>query len=170
MIVISILDNKPKDLKQEIDYKLSVTKKNENICIDGNTNGEHTSTLVNEGFTYYIIHNQKEYYCFDSNEADLEVDILKDELAGINGKKCKTGHEKINGKDYYYEEYDGISAFAVTLSYNEESNAKARFYFDEKNIAYIKNIINGETELLKVEFSDIINEDVFNIPSDYAEK
>jgi hypothetical protein len=56
------------------------------------------------------------------------------------------------------------------LDYNEEESViKTRFYFDGTNIAYIKTTIDNDEELLKIEFSDGIDNSLFEIPSDYAE-
>ena len=113
------------------------------------------------------MHNEKEYYFYDINEID--ADILKNELSCVKEKEYKSGYEEIEGKKYYYEEFEGIITFIMTLNYNEEDTIKTRFYYDGKNLQYIKNIVNDEEELLKAEFSDTIDENLFKIPDDYAE-
>ena len=56
------------------------------------------------------------------------------------------------------------------INYEEESVIKTRFYFDHNKIAYIKTVIDdSEEEILKVNFSDEVNESLFEIPDDYAE-
>ena len=53
--------------------------------------------------------------------------------------------------------------------YNEEDKIKTKFYFDNGKIAYIKTTSGENKELLKIEFSDNIDEKSFEIPDDYAE-
>lgn len=156
-----------KEINSELDNSLIVSRNDGSICIDSTSNEEHTSTLVNETDGYFIMHNEKEYYFYDMNEID--ADILKNELSCIKEQEYKSGYEKIEGQKYYYEEFEGITTFIMTLSYNEESDIKTRFYYDKNKIAYIKNIVNNEEELLKAEFSDTIDENLFKIPDDYAE-
>lgn len=153
----------------EINYKLIISKYNESICIDAYSNDDHTTTLVTEKEAYYIMHNQKEYYEYDGDS--VEADILKTELAGIDKKEYSSGHEKINGKQYYYEEYDDISTFIMWSNYNvDNSKLKTRFYFSGDKICYIKTTIDDkEEELLKVEFTEDVDKNLFQIPQDYAE-
>jgi hypothetical protein len=151
-----------------IDYTLTISRKGKTISIDTLSNEEHTTTLMEDEVAYYILHSKKEYYLYDNDEID--ADILKEELFEINEKDYTYGYEKINGKSYYYEEYEGITAFIMWLDYNEEESViKTRFYFDGTNIAYIKTTIDNDEELLKIEFSDGIDNSLFEIPSDYAE-
>lgn len=153
----------------EINYKLIISKDNESICIDTYSNEDHTTTLVTEKVAYYIMHNQKEYFEYDADR--VEADILKTELAGIEKKEYSSGHEKINGKQYYYEEYDDISTFIMWSNYNvDDSKLKTRFYFSGDKICYIKTTIDDkEEELLKVEFTEDVDKNLFQIPQDYAE-
>ncbi|MBQ7623873.1 MAG: hypothetical protein IJS65_01185 [Clostridia bacterium] len=65
-----------------------------------------------------------------------------------------TGEEEINGKSYYYEEY-------------EEEGEKTRFYFDGDLLKYA--LTPGDTSSM-TEFADIrndVDDSVFEIPSDY---
>lgn len=189
MIILTRINQKPKDLtlkmykdicektnytfsmveeNSDIDYSLIVSKQENFISIDATSDGEHTTTLVKDGYAYYIMHKKKEYYLYDSSEID--ADILRNNLTEIENKKYVNGYEKINGKNYYYEEYEGISAFVIGANYIEdESSIKTRFYYDKENIVYIKTIIDDTYELLKIEFSNDIDNSLFEIPDDYAE-
>lgn len=152
----------------DINYSLTIAKKDNYTSIDAKSNEEHTTTLVKDDIAYYIMHNEKSYYLYDSN--GIDADILISDLSGLGSKKYTSGHEKINGKDYYYEEYDGITAFIMWSNYSEdESVIKTRFYFDGDNINYIKTTIDSEEEILKVEFLNDVNESLFEIPDNYAE-
>ena len=53
------------------------------------------------------------------------------------------------------------------ISGNEE--VKTRFYFEGDKLAYIKTIIGGKQELLKVDISYNIDNKLFEIPSNYEE-
>lgn len=156
------------ELNSEINYCLTISKKSNEISIDTVSNNEHTTTLVRDELLYYIMHNEQEYYLYDSSQ--IESDILIDDLNGIEEMEYTEGHEKINGKDYHYEEYEGITAFIIWLDYeHEESNIKTRFYFNGNKIVYIKNIVDDQEELLKVGLKDEVNDELFEIPEEYAE-
>lgn len=157
------------EISNEIEYKLIISRKENSICIDSKSNDEHTSTLVNEQESYYINHNMQEYYTYDISRID--ADILKNDLKGIENQDYKCGYEKIENINYYYEEYEGIGAFILLSDYNiGENSSKTRFYFKNKKIIYIKTIIeNVNEELLKIDFSENIDENLFKIPENYAE-
>ncbi len=152
----------------DINYSLTIAKKENAMSIDSTTDNDRTTTLVEEDVAYYIMHADKEYYLYDSSQID--ADILKNDLAGIEEETYASGYEKINGKKYYYEEFNGITTFIMWSNYEEESSIKTRFYFDQNKIIYIKTIINdSEEELLKIDFSDEVDDSLFEIPDDYAE-
>ncbi len=161
------------EVNSDIDYKISIAQRSSDINIDMKTNEEHTSTLILEGHAYFIIHEQEEYYEYDSD--DIEGDVI---LSGLKEASKQeqyiSGKEEINGKKYYYEEFDGITSFMILSDQDENSVVKTRFYFDGKDIKYIKNIIynNGEQkeELLKAEVIYNADDSLFEIPKDYAEK
>lgn len=158
-----------KEESLDINYNLTIAKKENSMSIDAISGDEHTTTLVEEDIAYYIIHSDKEYYLYDMSQID--ADILKNDLAGIEEEKYENGYEKINGKKYYYEEFEGITTFIMWTNYSEgESSIKTRFYYDNNKIAYSKTIIdNSDEELLKIDFSDQVDNNLFEIPDDYAE-
>ena len=51
----------------------------------------------------------------------------------------------------------------------EDQEVKTRFYFDGDKLVYIKTIIGDKQELLKVDISDNVDNNLFEIPSDYKE-
>lgn len=157
------------EISNQTNYKLIISRKENSICIDSISQSEHTSTLVNEQESFFINHNTKEYYTYDISKID--ADILKNDLKNIENQNYKYGNEKIENKNYYYEEYEGIEAFILLSDYNIEGHLlKTRFYFENNKIVYIKTIIeNDSEELLKIDFSENIDENLFNIPEDYAE-
>lgn len=156
------------DMKDNENYEIIVSKKGDKTCIDNNGGDEKTSTIVKDGTTYLILHSQKEYYTYDSDIA--EENIITDMFEEIVDAKCEKGKDKINGKTYKYEEYAGFAGFMFSTGLDvDEENVKTRFYFDGDNLVYIKTILAEEEELLEVEISYDVADELFEIPSDYAE-
>ena len=151
--------------------KTSIIKRNNETAIDriSETDG-HSTTIVKEDTTYYILHDKEEYYVYTGN--NIEQTILLDGIAEVKDKEYTKGTEKVRGKNCTYQEYDGITSFfpmLITANFEEET-CKTRFYFDKNNnIAFIKTIYGEEEELLKIEITDEINDSLFEIPSSYAE-
>lgn len=159
------------EVNSETQYKISISQRGTDTNIDMQTANEHTSTLIVEGHVYFIMHDEQEYYTYDSDNTD--GDIILGGLKDISDKEYIHGTEEIFGKSYYYEEFEDISTFMILLDLNEDSKVKTRFYFDGDEIAYIKNIVsdNGEEqeELLKVTLEYSVDDSLFEIPSEYAE-
>ncbi len=65
----------------DINYSLTIAKKDNAMSIDSTTDEDRTTTLVEEDVAYYIMHSDKEYYLYDSTQVD--ADILRNELSGI---------------------------------------------------------------------------------------
>lgn len=122
--------------------------------------------LVKEGNTYLLVEDQKKYYTYENNEMDLKM-ILR-QLEEAKNKQYTEGKEKIEGKEYQYEEYDQIASFLIkAISTQEEEKAKTRFYFDGNKLVYIKTIIENDEEILKVDQSNQVDEKLFEIPAGY---
>ncbi len=153
-------------------YKILISQKQDDVCIDMHVGEEHTTTITLEDKSYYLIHDEKEYYY--ANEKADDADIVIYGLKNIINGEYKAGTEKINGKEYHYEEYNNENGdFIIYANINEESQVTTKFYFDNNKLSYIKNIIvNGEEqdeELLKVDIKYEVDDNVFKIPEDYAE-
>lgn len=159
------------EVDSEINYKITVSQKNEDINIDTQSKEQHTSTLVLKGHVYVILHDMQEYYTVDSS--DIEADIIISGLKEMSSKEYKNGKEEILGKMYYFEEYEGISNFLLLLRDTEESHISTKFYFDNNKLVYIKNIIIQDEvkdeELLKINLDYKAEESLFQIPDEYAE-
>ena len=136
---------------------------------DDTANQSHTKTLIKDNVTYLILPDRKEYYVYEGNNVDQT--FLTDGIKDIMSKEHTNGTEKVRGKKYDYEEYDGSSMFLLSNSLNlDENDVKTRFYFDKKgNLVYIKTIYGDQHELLKVSLNKSVDSSVFDIPSDYAE-
>lgn len=163
------------EIEKNNNNKTIMAKKGDKTIIDqytknSETNLEnHTTTLVKDNNTYLILHDRKEYYVYTEN--NVEQTIVTDGLKEIISKSYTTGTEKIKGKKYSYEEYDGSSMFMISNLINiNDTNVKTRFYFDSKNnLTYIKTILDNKQELLKVTLEKDVKDSIFEIPSDYAE-
>ncbi|MBR0428363.1 MAG: hypothetical protein IJK18_09255 [Clostridia bacterium] len=156
----------------DINYKVSMAQRGKDVSIDMYSNEEHTTTLVLENESYYIMHNDKEYY--DFGEEKVDSDIIISSLKNIVKDDYISGKEEIFGTTYYYEEFNNENMdFIIYANVNESSTAKTRFYFKENNICYIKNIINSEDEnqeeLIKTNLVYKVDNNQFEIPEDYAE-
>ena len=162
--------------EQNENNKTIMAKDGNKILIDQYSKEEdstiqnHSKTLIKDNITYFILPDRKEYYVYEGNTVD-QTSFLTDGIKDIMGKEYTKGNEKVKGKRYDYEEYNGSSMFLIDNSLNlEENDIKTRFYFDKKgNLVYIKTIYGDKHELLKVSLTNDIDSSVFEIPADYAE-
>lgn len=163
------------EIEQNSDNKMIMAKKGDKTIIDqyskdSETKTEsHTTTLVKDNNTYLILHDRKEYYVYEQN--NVEQNILTDGIKEVIDKEFVTGEEKVKGKKYNYEEYNGSTMFMITNTLElNEADIKTRFYFDKNgDLTYIKTIYGEEEELLKVSLEKNVDDSIFEIPSDYAE-
>ena len=162
-------------MERNSNNKIIMAQKGDKTVIDQyskegeNSTQSHTTTLIKDNNTYLILHDRKEYYVYEENNVDQT--ILLDGIKEIMNKDFSRGNEKVRGKKYNYEEYNGSSIFMISNTLNiEENEVKTRFYFDKKdNLVYIKTINGEDTELLKINITQDVDDSIFDIPSDYAE-
>lgn len=158
--------------------KIITSRKKDKTLIDMYNSGEHLSTLILEGDTYLIFHENEEYFVYANNNKDEE--LLTSELAEIAKLEYTEGKEKIYGKSYKYEEYQGVSNFLIYAENNMDINTiKTRFYFKGKELVYLKTIyetVNEETgerkqveELQNIKVEYEVQDSIFEIPENYAE-
>ena len=163
------------EMEQNSNNKIIMAKKGDKTIIDQYSKDSevktesHTTTLVKDNNTYLILHDRKEYYVYEQN--NVEQNILTDGIKEVIDKDFTTGEEKVKGKKYNYEEYNGSTMFMITNTLElNEADIKTRFYFDKNgNLTYIKTIYGEEQELLKVNLEKDVDDSIFEIPSDYAE-
>lgn len=156
-------------IEQDENNKTIMAKKGEKTVIDQYSRESRSTTLVKDGNTYLVLHDREEYYVYERN--NVEQSILTDGLKELIDKTCTVGNEKIKGKNYDYEEYEGSTVFMIsnTSSLNDEG-VKTRLYFNKKSeLVYVKTIYSEGSELLKVNISNEVDEALFEIPSNYAE-
>ena len=166
-------------LKQEQAYSINLTldennkslyAKQSNIAyLDDILNGVETEMLIKNGNTYLIKDEDKVYYVFKNNETNLNK--IEDILEALKDKEYQTDEEEIDNKSYSYIEFNQLTDFAIMNTSNIKSDTKkTRFYFDGKDLKYIKTIAGNKEELLKVTISRDVDNKLFQIPSDYEEK
>ena len=175
------LENLYENLKQSQSYSFTATLDDKNkmtyekndgeAYTDTTYNGTESKFIIKDGNSYLLVDDQKAYYTYVNNSIDLnKIELQLSEV--INSGEHQNGEEKIDGKNYQYEEYNGITDFTMqdTSNATANQNAKTRFYFKNNKLVYIKTIINDKQELLKVDISNSVDTNLFEIPSDYEER
>lgn len=137
--------------------------------IDTIYKGTESKFIIKDGNSYLIMDDAKAYYTYQNNETDLNKVEL--ELKNIKELEHEKGDEKIENRTYKYEEYKTLTTFTMmdTSEIKENEEVKTRFYFNGDKLAYIKTIIGEKQELLKVDISYNVDNNLFEIPSDYKE-
>lgn len=149
--------------------KMAYAKKDGKACVDTIYDGNESKFIIKDGNSYLIMEDRKIYYKYNNNEADLnKIELALEEIKDL---EHTNGEEKINNKKYKYEEYNVLTEFAIqdTSEISNGEDIKTRFYFDKDKLIYIKTIIGEKEELLKVDISDSVDNNLFEIPSDYKE-
>ncbi len=167
-------------LKNEASYGINLIYNDENkeyyakddkkAYINSTYNNVENKYIIKEGSTYLLKDSNKTAYKYENNEVYLyKVEVALSDM--LENHEKTTGKEKIENKEYSYEEFNGISdLYMYTIDDKEEvDNAVTRFYFKGDKLVYIKTIINDKQELLKVDISKNIDKKLFDIPSDYKE-
>ena len=150
------------------DNKITIARNVDKGYKESIINGRENKYIVNDGNTYLLQEDTKRYYQYDNNVMILSeiTGVLED----LKDQEYTKGKEKINGKNYQYEEYAGCQDFLINneLYTDNESNSKTRFYFDKDELVYIKTIIGDKEEIAQVNIQYSVDENLFNIPSDYV--
>ena len=142
--------------------KVYKEEKNENIT---------EKYYTKDGNAYILSEDNKKVYEYPNNSGMLYE--FTGELEDLENMEYETGKEKINGKEYKYQEYKDYDIFLINqdLLDDEEDvkdvEAKTRLYFLGKNLKYIKTIIGDKEELIEINISYKANESVLEWPSDY---
>ena len=157
------------EMEQNDENKTIMAKKGNNTIIDQHSKDSRTTTIVKDNNTYLVLHDREEYYIYAQN--NIDQNILTDGLSEVVKKDFISGTDKVKGKKYSYEEYAGSTMFMISsaLDINEE-DIRTRFYFDNNdNLVYIQTIKGAKQELLKINLQTEVNDEIFEIPSNYAE-
>ena len=155
------------ELSLDEENTMYYAKSNDMAYIDTVFNGKETKYLVRDGNTYLLVEDTKTYYAYSNNS--LELNKVTKQLGELKELEYETGRERINNESYSYEEYFGATDFAMGDFTENSEDVKTRFYFDGDELVYIKTIEGDQEELLKVNISYNVDENLFQIPSDYNE-
>lgn len=150
--------------------KTLIAIRNNNGYKEVTTNGRTKKYIVKDKNTYYLDETDKKYYVYQNNDTILTE--IKEKFEGLKDiTEISRGKEKINGKNYEYEEISKCQEFLFNseLSVNNLEYAKTRLYYDDNQLVYIKTIVGDNEEIIKIDISyDNINNEYFNIPEDYS--
>ena len=133
-------------------------------------NGVTYKYIVKGNDTYFVDDSNKTYYTYKNN-TEISTEIQQ-KLSKLKEMSSNTGKEKVNGKNYQYEEFEKYQDFLINnkIAVTDLTKAKTRIYYDNDKIVYIKTIAGDEEELLKVDISyGNVKNDYFNIPSEYKD-
>ena len=165
------------ELQASGDFVFEITLDNENYMyyaksnnmayIDTVSEGRENKNIIRDGNTYLLLDDTKTYYKYSNNQTNLNIITLR--LNKIKDLEYETGRERINSKNYSYEEFVGLTDFAMGDFKEDSQDVKTRFYFDGDKLVYIKTIEKEKEELLKVNISNDVEQNLFQIPSDYKE-
>ena len=148
--------------------KMYYSKNNKTAYVDTIYDGEESKFIVKDGNSYLLDDKNRVYYTYQNNEMDLNK--IESQLEDLKNLEYTTGKEKINSKEYKYEEYEIITDFTFKYFENSEiDGAKSRFYYDGNRLVYIKTFVENYEELLKIEISYNVDSKLFEIPKDYKE-
>ena len=133
-------------------------------------NGVTYKYIVKGNDTYFVDDSNKTYYTYKNN-TEISTEIQQ-KLSKLKEMSSNAGKEKVNGKNYQYEEFEKYQDFLIKnkIAVTDLTKAKTRIYYDNDKIVYIKTIAGDEEELLKVDISyGNVKNDYFNIPSEYKD-
>lgn len=155
------------ELTLDDNNKMYYAKSGNTAYIDTVHDGTESKYIIRDGNSYLIVDNTRKYYTYNNNSANLNKVIAQ--LEDINGVEYQEGKEKIDGKNYNYEEYSGETNFAMGDFGENTEDIKTRFYFDGDNLVYIKTISGEKQELLSVNISYDVDQNLFQIPLEYKQ-
>ncbi len=174
------VSNLYENLKAKDTYSFTTTldDKNKELYAKGNNaaytesvyDGKISKYVIKDGNSYLIREESEEYYTYSNNQTDLnKVEKILGNLAGV---EFTTGKENVNNKKYQYMEYNQPTEFTMMSSAQIASSqdVKTRFYFSGDKLTYIKTIVGEKEELLKVDISDKVDSNLFEIPANYQER
>ena len=149
--------------------QMTVSKKDNRASVEIIDEGEKNTYLVKDGNTYIIVENTKEYYEYQNNTSYLTQ--ITDNMRELMSTNYTTGREKIDNKEYIYEEFNKTYPFILNYKSSiNQDDTKTRLYFEGNNLKYIKTYVGEVQQLLKVDISyNKIDDNKFEIPQDYKE-
>jgi len=139
---------------------MTIAEKAENKYMEVKSSSVNASIIIKDNKTYTVLNDEKMYTVKDGQDASsidtTGIKLSKDELDKMKTAAYTTGKETIDGKEYSYEKF------------NTEDGTDETYYFDGKDLKYIKTMDQGEEVLLKIiNLSGTVNDSIFNIPDGY---
>lgn len=149
--------------------QMTIARKDESAYVESVDEGEKTIYIVKDDNTTLLVEDTKEYYTYENNSTYLTK--VTNNMKQLLKENFLTGKEKINNKEYYYEEYNESYPFLINYkSTIDDSKTKTRLYFEGSSLKYIKTYIGDVEQLLKVDISYNVDDNIsFEIPEEYNE-
>lgn len=136
--------------------------------VESYANGDCSKYIVKDGNTYLIIDDREVYYTYQNNQ--MKLDKYADLLKAAQEEERLLGEEKVENKNYKYEEVEGFMGFWMKPEDIPSGEiVKTRFYFEGDKLKYVKTIVGDKEELLKVDISYKVEDKLFEIPENYKE-
>lgn len=154
------------EVKLDEDNFMYYAKSGNMAYIDTMSEGRENKYIIRDGNTNLLVDETKTCYTYSNNQTNLNM--FKNELEKIMDLEYQTDKEKIDNKNYTYEEYSVLSDFTIDNFTEESQDIKTRFYFEGDKLVYIKTIDGDKEELLEVNISYNVDQNLFQIPSDYT--
>lgn len=147
--------------------QLVIARKENKAYVEVVDEGEKNTYIVDNNNTTVLVDRTKKYYTYENNNTYLTK--VTNNMRQLLKQDYVSGMEKIDNKEYYYEEYAQSYPFLINYKATiDESKTKTRLYFEGNNLKYIKTYIGDIEQLLKVEMSYNIDNSVsFEIPKEY---
>lgn len=128
----------------------TITKNNEQARIEILDSGNKKTYTIKNGNTYLKTDDSDEEFEYKNNTSLLND--FENNLNVVLAKNYIFGTEKIEDKNYTFEEYSQTSAFVLNYKgYIDEFQTKTRFYFDGNELKYIKTCVGDVEQLLKID-------------------
>lgn len=149
--------------------KIFIAIKDDKAYKEITTNGIVQKYIVKDGDTYFLDETNEKYYKYQSNDTALTE--IKEQFERLKDKNFLEGKEKLDGKNYNYEEFSGYQDFLFNyeLATKNLELAKTKLYYDGGSLDFIKTIVGDNEELLKIDVSyKSVKDEYFDIPQNYT--
>ena len=177
---ISIVNEIYSDLQSREEYtfeeildennRLYYAKSQDKAYLEITTDGKKAKYIIKDNNTYYLDEENKVYYTYLNDQEN--VNMIMDKLIDLKDLEYTSSIETIGSKNYFYQQYENVDYFLFDTSkvVENEENVSTIFYYKNKKLEYIRTIEGEETELLKVNITYDVNQNLFEIPEGYVQK
>lgn len=177
---ISIVNEIYSDLQNREEYtfeeildennRLYYAKNKDKAYLETTTNGKKSKYIIKDNNTYYLDEENKVYYTYLNDQENLNM--IMDKLIDLKDLEYTSSIETIGSKNYFYQQYNNVDYFLfdTTKEIEDKENVSTIFYYQNNKLEYIRTIEGEETELLKVNITYDVNQNLFEIPEGYIQK